>query len=123
VNPTTSQTCIFPTDGAERQLGAPNGRRGLLVDLFDVGGKDSRFAVCAACCQEHVVERVPVHAENGGADGFFEKLGDPPVVFLVKGTDSNGPSFRLVCFRTLRMLGYLAPLATANLSSLGLHLT
>lgn len=69
----------------------------------------------------HLVRREKRNAPNG----LFELFGNPPVVLFIERADCNGTIQESgVSLRFKNINGtYRAPLATANLSSFGLHRT
>ena len=101
-------------------------RNSPLVNVFDVGGKDASLHVRASCGEQDVVW-VPVDRKDGRTDWLLELLRDPPIVVRVKGANSDRPLIKGCWVKSISdkkvESTYLAPLATANLSSNGLQRT
>ena len=98
-------------------------RHSLLVDVLDIGRKDTSLHIRASCSEQDVVW-VPVDRKNGRSDWFLELLRNPPIIVFVKRANGNCPKqswMKLISDNDER--AHLAPLATANLSSNGLQRT
>ena len=65
-------------------------RNSPLVNVFDVGGKDTGLHVRASCSEQNVVW-VPVDRKNGRSNWLLELLRNPPIVVFVKRANGNRP--------------------------------
>ena len=101
-------------------------RNSPLVNVFDVGGKDTGLHVRASCSEQDVVW-VPIDRKNCRTDWLLELLRDPPIVVWVERANGDGPLIKGSWVKSVsdKRVGntHLAPLATANLSSNGLQRT
>lgn len=108
MNPPTRRGCVFSANRVERKLGTPNTRSWTskesesvedkptpkpsapFVDFLNVTRKHARFHISTTSCQENIVG-VPIDTQDSGSDRFFEVLRNPPVAFLIKRTNCDGP--------------------------------
>jgi hypothetical protein len=88
VNPSSRVIQILAADSVKWQPLTPESRLRPLVNAFDEAGKDAGMRISRSSGQQNGV-RVPVYAGDGASDGLLQVLGNPPVVLLLKVTDSN----------------------------------
>jgi hypothetical protein len=62
----------------------------LLIDTLDECRKDICFSIRSSCSEQDVVG-VPVDGQYSRPDRLLDVLGHPPVVLLVKRTNSDSP--------------------------------
>jgi hypothetical protein len=63
----------------------------LCVNALNKRRKHPRPAIRATGGEQHAI-RVPIDGQDGRPERFLQMLGRPPVVFLVKRTNGDGPS-------------------------------
>lgn len=95
-----------------------------MINALDERRKDVSFGIGGTGSEKDIVG-VPVNRKDRRPDGLLDVLRYPPVVLLVEGTNSDGSkSYQLRSQLSSKgNRADLAPLPTANLSSLGDHLT
>ncbi len=115
LNPSSAGTVEFTTNSVEGELLTPGGRFGsvcvesecefparclpeslqndpksysLGIDSLDESRKHPRLGIRTPSSDQHVVG-MPIDRQDGGADRLLDSFGHPPIVFSVKGADSD----------------------------------
>jgi hypothetical protein len=91
LNPTSSIIQVFTTDGVERETLSPSAGLRAGVDTLNEAGEDTGMGIGGSSCQQNRV-RVPSQGCDGATDRLLQVLRDPPVVLLLKVTDSDHSS-------------------------------
>ena len=88
MDPTGTVVEVFAADGIEGETFAPDTGGGPVVDSFNEGTEDARVRVGGARSEEDRV-RVPGDRGDGAANGLFEVLAYPPVIFGFEVADGD----------------------------------